>query len=407
MKRSVLPAIPLLASIAVASFLFEFNDVKTSNQSTSIVETRQVDQETIKKLDQIKSKLTVSQMNSNLNSSIYLNDFLTTVLDAYNWLKDQQNDDRYFFLFSLTENLSISDMKERHEAIRMWLDAEMTRFKEGDFSYAEDKAWTRHTLSMKKTAQALINHEVELKQTSSKQSEMFKDLVAEMEALKTAFLTTKPSVKNVSTSPRNYAAEISIILLGLVGSLVSFLSSMRKNPKVVETQTKTIEKFNQFNAVVNPGPGVSIEDTCSMNLLNLNHIIQAANMNIICRRSENSLDRLNIERASFEEAVGSILKGTIALAQNDKTQISSLEWNYEINDQRALIDFDLMGKEYDLSDLERNHQLLAGGSIVSQFTKAQNRLSGYRPAIQVLPHNGNTRVRLSLDVEPAHGSAIQ
>lgn len=407
MKKSVLPAIPLLASIALAGFIYEFNDVKTANQSNSIIETAPVDQETIKKLDQVKSKLTISQMNYSSNSSIYMNDFLTKVLDAYNWLKDQQNNDRYFFLFSLTENLSISDMKERHEAIRMWLDAEMTRFKEGDFSYAEDKAWTRHTLSMKKTAQALINHEVELKQTNSKQSEMFKDLVAEMDALKSAFLMTKPSLNKVTSAPRNYFAEISIILLGLVGSLVSFLSLTRRNPQVVETQIKTLEKFNHFNAVVNPEPGVSIEDTCSKNLSNFNHIIQAANMSIICRRSENSLNRLNIEKDSFEEAVGSILKGTIALAQNDKTQISALEWNYEINDQRALIDFDLMGKEYDLSDLERNHQLLAGGSIVSQFTKAQNRLSGYRPAIQVLPHNGNTRVRLSLDVQPAHGSSIQ
>jgi hypothetical protein len=407
MKRSVLPAIPLLASIALAGFIYEFNDVKSSNQSSSIAVTAPVDQETIKKLDQIKSKLSIREMSSASNYSIYLNDFLTKALDAYNWLKDQENADRYFFLFSLTENLSILDMQERHETIRMWLDAEMTRFKQGDFSYAEDKAWTKHTLSLKKTAQALIDHELELKQTSSKQSKMLKDLVSEMEALKTAFLVTKPTVNKVTSANRNYLSEISIILLGLVGSLVSFLSLVRQKPQIIEAQIETIQKFNHFDAVVNPEPGVSIEDTCSKNLSNLNHIIQAANMNVICRRSENTLNRLKIEKASFEEAVGNILKGTIALAQNDKTQITCLEWNYEINDQRALIDFELMGKEYDLNDLERNHQLLETGSIVSQFARAQNKLSGYRPAIQVLPHNGNTRVRLSLDVQPSHGTSIQ
>ena len=84
-----------------------------------------------------------------------------------------------------------------------------------------------------------------------------------------------------------------------------------------------------------------------------------------------------------------------------------MHWSCTTTEERAAIDLEIVGKEFNLDELRRNHQMLDGGSVVSQLARAEKQLETYRPAIKIVPSEGKTRISLSLEVKPAHPAVLQ
>ena len=402
MKRNFLTAIPLVASIAIASFFFEFDS--ETKKTTTPVDINNV--EMTSKIDKINERL--AQFKTGIaQTESYHNQFMTSVLKGYNWMMAQKNDDRYFFLFTVAESLTIKDLNERHESLKILLDEEMSRFKEGDFSYSEDKTWTGFVREMKKASAKMMEYEVQNQNSGKTQQTWMNELMTEVQDLRT--LSKSQFTKQVVTTGKESKSypEIFIVLIGLIGSLATFTSRKGTNQQSPASVNTVEDKFNLFEVASNPSPGVNIEDICNANFNNLDHIIKASEIQVTSRRKVPSIDRLMIEKNLISDAVNSLMKGTIVLAQNQKQDTGILlEWNYEIDSQRALIELQLNGREYSMEDLERNHYLLQDGSIASQFANAQSKLVNYRPVIQVLPKDGNTKIVLSLDTNPSGDMAV-
>jgi hypothetical protein len=403
MNKNILPAIPLLTSIALASFIYGSN---TKPLSENFVATSD-GQELGRKVDSIHKNLLMIKSEAG-EKNTQLTNFLATVLQAYNWLGDQKVNDSYFFLHSVIESLSISDITERNESLTMLLDAELARFKQGDFSFSEDKAWVRIMQDLKTSAKKMMDSEIKNQISFKNQVASVDSLSREFIALKT--LTEAVAIKRSTPMEKNgdYSSELFILLIGMVGSLVAFISRKKSVPEASSmVSAKPIEKFNYFEAKTNPETGVNLEEVCRNSFTNLSHMIKVSDLQITNKRKLPSTDRLVIQNDVINEAVDSLLKGTIVLAQNHKTDENiSLEWNYDINSQRAMIELQLNGKEYTIDDLQRNHQLLQDASIASQFAHTQNRLANYRPVIQVLPKDGSTKITLSLDTKATDSIAF-
>jgi hypothetical protein len=396
MRITFLAAIPLVTSIALASFYFEFKENTQSN--TSLASSKTVSFAT--KYEKIQQN--IAKIKSEIpQSKSYTTGFLNSVIQAYEWLMEQKNKDRYFFLYSVVESLSISNTVDRHESIKLLLDAEMSRFKRDDFSYSEDEAWVGIVKNLKQTSTQMMEFETKSQALTKSHLASIDKLQREISDFKMLSENSVAKLAIPKETSRDTSAEMIIILMGVIGTLATLLKKNKAQPESPVSTEAIKDKFNYFEVKVNPEPGVNLEDVCNANFANLSHIIKASDLKISTKRKVPTTDRLLIQDDVIHDAVHSLLKGTLVLAQNETSETNiSLEWSYDINPKRAQIEFQLNGKEYTLGDLERNHQLLQDSSIASQFASAQNKLSNYRPVIQVQPKDGHTKITLSLDTNP-------
>lgn len=332
--------------------------------------------------------------------------FWASVTKAYEWLKEHGATDRYFFLFSAVESSGITNPKEREEALRMWLEVESDRFTEGQFSYAQHGQW-------KKLMSNISTHLDEMLQ-SNQQNTSKTGTLEVTQALKSLRSDIETLGNKKVPVTQNNNLEL-IVLIGAMGSMLSYLAGRNKKTNKTNNTNQTIdnsqsfENTKVFDLVTNSEKAstVDLEEVCRQGVDNLQYLFNTSGVRIYGRPQSPTVNRLSAQKERVANAVDSLIRGAVVLAQNETQNNLSMQWSCTTTEERATIDLDIVGKEFNLDELRRNHQMLDGGSVVSQFARAEKQLETYRPAIKIVPSEGKTRISLSLEVKPAHPAVLQ
>lgn len=399
MNHRFLVAAPFVGSVLMAASIYALSPkviMSTANNASKLIPKVE---KTIETLSQEQSVVK--------NTTDYATSrFWASVAKAYEWLKEQGATDRYFFLFSAVDSSGIANAKEREEALRMWLEVEEDRFTEGQFSYAQHGQWKKimATVSTNLNEMMKNNQDTTPRSSNPEVVTILKSLRTDIEALG----NTKIPVT------QNNNLEL-IILIGAMGSMLTFMAG--KNRKINQTATpaQTVENNSPtdnvkvFDLVANTEKGstVDLEEVCRQGVDNLQYLFNTSGLRIYSRSQSPTMNRLSAQKDKVASAFDSIVRGAVVLAQNETQNNLSMQWSCSTNDERATIDLDIVGKEFTLDELRRNHEILEGGSVVSQFARAEKQLETYRPAIKIVPAEGKTRISLSLEVNPAHPAVLQ
>ena len=332
--------------------------------------------------------------------------FWASVTKAYEWLKEHGATDRYFFLFSVVESSGITNPKEREEALRLWLEVESDRFTEGQFSYAQHGQW--------KKLMSNISTDLDKMLQSNQENTSASETLEVTQALKSLRSDIETLGNKKVPVTQNNNLEL-IVLIGAMGSMLSYLAGRNKKTNKTNNTNQTIdnnqsfEKTKVFDLVTHSEKAstVDLEEVCRQGVDNLQYLFNTSGVRIYGRPQSPTVNRLSAQKEKVANAVDSLIRGAVVLAQNETQNNLSMQWSCTTTEERATIDLEIVGKEFSLDELRRNHQMLDGGSVVSQFARAEKQLETYRPAIKIVPSEGKTRISLSLEVKPAHPAVLQ
>jgi hypothetical protein len=400
MNHRFLVAAPFVSSVLMAASIYALSPKVIMSSANNASELIPKVNKAIEALSQNKTPSISKEVTQGSSQ------FWASVTKAYEWLKEHGATDRYFFLFSAVESSGIANPKEREEALRMWLEVESDRFTEGQFSYAQHGQWKKLMGDISNKLNDM------LKSSKSKTSRAAtSDVVGALKALRTDIETL--GNKKVPVSQNNNLELI--VLIGAMGSMLSFLAGRNNKTNKTNTTTQTIDKNQSventkvFDLVTNSEKAstVDLEEVCRQGVDNLQYLFNTSGVRIYGRPQSPTMNRLNAQKDKIANAVDSLIRGAVVLAQNESQNNLSMQWSCTTTEERATIDLDIVGKEFSLDELRRNHQMLDGGSVVSQFARAEKQLETYRPAIKIVPAEGKTRISLSLEVNPAHPAVLQ
>ncbi len=400
MNHRFLVAAPFVGSVLMAASIYALSPKVIMSSANNAGELIPKVEKTIEALSQEKSAVK--------NTTDYATSrFWASVTKAYEWLKEQGATDRYFFLFSVVDSSGITNAKEREEALRMWLEVEEDRFTEGQFSYAQHGQWKKLMGNISTHLNEMIKNNQETTPRSSNS-----EVVAILKSLRTDIETLGNTKVPVT---QNNNLEL-IVLIGAMGSMLTFMAGRnRKSNQAASSATATEETSSPkdnvkvFDLVANTQKGstVDLEEVCRQGVDNLQYLFNTSGLRIYSRSQSPTMNRLNAQKEKVASAFDSIVRGAVVLAQNETQNNLSMQWSCSTNEERATIDLDIVGKEFTIDELRRNHEILEGGSVVSQFARAEKQLETYRPAIKIVPAEGKTRISLSLEVNPAHPAVLQ
>jgi hypothetical protein len=399
MNHRFLVAAPFVGSVLMAASIYALSPKVIMSSANNASELIPKVEKTIEALSQEKSVVK--------NTTDYATSrFWSSVAKAYEWLKEQGATDRYFFLFSAVDSSGIANAKEREEALRMWLEVEEDRFTEGQFSYAQHGQWKKimGNISMNLNEMMKNNQDTTPRSSTPEVVTILKSLRTDIETLG----NTKIPVT------QNNNLEL-IILIGAMGSMLTYMAGRNRKNNQTATPAQTVENNSPtdnvkvFDLVANTekGSAVDLEEVCRQGVDNLQYLFNTSGLRIYSRPQSPTMNRLSAQKDKVASAFDSIVRGAVVLAQNETQNNLSMQWSCSTNDERATIDLDIVGKEFTLDELRRNHEILEGGSVVSQFARAEKQLETYRPAIKIVPAEGKTRISLSLEVNPAHPAVLQ
>ena len=399
MNHRFLVAAPFVGSVLMAASIYALSPKVIMSSANNASELIPKVEKTIEALSQEKSVVK--------NTTDYATSrFWSSVAKAYEWLKEQGATDRYFFLFSAVDSSGIANAKEREEALRMWLEVEEDRFTEGQFSYAQHGQWKKimATISMNLNEMMKNNQDTTPRSSTPEVVTILKSLRTDIETLG----NTKIPVT------QNNNLEL-IILIGAMGSMLTYMAGRNRKNNQTATPAQTVENNSPtdnvkvFDLVANTekGSAVDLEEVCRQGVDNLQYLFNTSGLRIYSRPQSPTMNRLSAQKDKVASAFDSIVRGAVVLAQNETQNNLSMQWSCSTNHERATIDLDIVGKEFTLDELRRNHEILEGGSVVSQFARAEKQLETYRPAIKIVPAEGKTRISLSLEVNPAHPAVLQ
>lgn len=399
MNHRFLVAAPFVGSVLMAASIYALSPKVIMSSANNAGELIPKVEKTIEALSREKSVVK--------NTTDYATSrFWASVTKAYEWLKEQGATDRYFFLFSAVDSSGIANAKEREEALRMWLEVEEDRFTEGQFSYAQHGQWKKlmGTISTNMNEMMKNNQETTPRSSTPEVVTILKSLRTDIETLG----NTKIPVT------QNNNLEL-IVLIGAMGSMLTYMAGRNRKNNQSAASAQTVENNSPtdhvkvFDLVANTEKGstVDLEEVCRQGVDNLQYLFNTSGLRIYSRSQSPTMNRLSAPKDKVASAFDSIVRGAVVLAQNETQNNLSMQWSCSTNDERATIDLDIVGKEFTLDELRRNHEILEGGSVVSQFARAEKQLETYRPAIKIVPSEGKTRISLSLEVNPAHPAVLQ
>ena len=399
MNHRFLVAAPFVGSVLMAASIYALSPKVIMSSANNAGELIPKVEKTIEALSQEKSVVK--------NTTDYATSrFWSSVAKAYEWLKEQGATDRYFFLFSAVDSSGIVNAKEREEALRMWLEVEEDRFTEGQFSYAQHGQWKKlmGTISTNMNEMMKNNQETTPRSSTPEVVTILKSLRTDIETLG----NTKIPVT------QNNNLEL-IVLIGAMGSMLTYMAGRNRKNNQSAASAQTVENNSPkdnvkvFDLVTNThkGSSVDLEEVCRQGVDNLQYLFNTSGLRIYSRSQSPTMNRLSAPKDKVASAFDSIVRGAVVLAQNETQNNLSMQWSCSTNHERATIDLDIVGKEFTIDELRRNHEILEGGSVVSQFARAEKQLETYRPAIKIVPAEGKTRISLSLEVNPAHPAVLQ
>ena len=400
MNNRFLVAAPFVGSVLMAASIYALSPKVIMSSANNASELIPKVNSAIEALSQDKTPSISKEVTQGSSQ------FWASVTKAYEWLKEHGATDRYFFLFSAVESSGITNPKEREEALRMWLEVESDRFTEGQFSYAQHGQW-------KKLMSNISTHLDEMLQ-SNQQNTSKTGTLEVTQALKSLRSDIETLGNKKVPVTQNNNLEL-IVLIGAMGSMLSFLAGRNKKTNKTNNTNQTIdnsqsfENTKVFDLVTNSEKAstVDLEEVCRQGVDNLQYLFNTSGVRIYGRPQSPTVNRLSAQKERVANAVDSLIRGAVVLAQNETQNNLSMQWSCTTTEERATIDLDIVGKEFNLDELRRNHQMLDGGSVVSQFARAEKQLETYRPAIKIVPSEGKTRISLSLEVKPAHPAVLQ
>jgi hypothetical protein len=171
-----------------------------------------------------------------------------------------------------------------------------------------------------------------------------------------------------------------------------------------------VNKIEVFDLLPNKEVKTTLdfESLCLERINDLNYLFSSAGLRVHNTSSSTSFFRLNGNKEKLTSACDALIKGSLALAHNQPDSNSiSLQWSCKTTEERAIFDIEILGKKFNQEELRKNHTLLNGNSIISQFAKAEKQLENYRPVIQIIPQENKTKISMSLEIAPRATSVLQ
>ncbi len=400
MKKKILIATPIFLStlIALAYYLIKPNPVADSSHLMTKFD------QAINRIQNLK----ISGATSDKSGVFWL-----SVNDAYDWLKSINNEDRFFFLYSVVDAAGINDSKEREESLKLVIALEKDRFDDSYLAKKQKSEWLNHVGKMSKTLNDWLSGVKSNNLLISRTNISNQIAIKSLKEIRSEFLSADNSgIRNNSVNEK--LTLLLLIMMGIIGSIVTFLNSNKEkehssNSIAEEKLNPPEDKIQVFNLVQNNDnkSTINLEEICRKGVDNLQYLFNTSGLRIHSGPAVPTIFGLNGNKEKFSSAVDSLIKGALVLAQNQNDQTLSMQWSCKTTEDRAYVDIEILGKEFDIDELRRNHQLLNGASIISQFARAEMQLESYRPAIKIVPKDGKTKISMSLEIEPAASAALQ
>ena len=400
MKKKILISTPIFLSalIALAYYLVKPNSVADSNLLVTKFD------QGINRIENLK----ISGATSDKSGAFWL-----SVNNAYDWLKSINNEDRYFFLYSVVDAAGINDSKEREESLKLVIALEKDRFEDSYLAKKQKSEWLNHVGKMSKTLNDWLSGVKSNNLLISRTNISNQIAIKSLQEIRSDFLSADNSgIRNNSVNEK--ATLLLLIMMGIIGSIVTFLNGNKEKEHssisiAEEKLNQPEDKIQVFNLVQNNDnkSTINLEEICRKGVDNLQYLFNTSGLRIHTGPAIPTIFGLNGNKEKFSSAVDSLIRGALVLAQNHNDQSLSMQWSCKTTEDRAYVDIEILGKEFDIDELRRNHQLLNGASIISQFARAEMQLESYRPAIKIVPKDGKTKISMSLEIEPAASATLQ
>lgn len=325
----------------------------------------------------------------------------SSVIAAYEWLRTQNHNDRYGFLFTFASANATRDVKLRHAALQKWLRQEGLRIKETFYLPRLSEEWNSHVAKISSQLTEYIQQESKSRITQTHSTEGNKKTLEILQKIKTEIASYKGSTQNVENMNINLLLLL-VISFGAIGS--SLISTISGKEEEKSSQVKEAELTTQGTSVVelvpvgNSHSNLDFEALCHERIGNLRYMFNSAGISIHNLPKEPHPYRLSGNKDHISNAVEALVKGSLSFVQNQKDCTNlSLQWSCKMTEERAYFDIDILGKRITEADLKKNHLLLEASSMVSQFGRAEKNLENYRPVIQIIPQDNKTKISLSLE----------
>lgn len=331
--------------------------------------------------------------------------FWTSVIEAYDFLKTVNLNERYFFMYEAMRSQTMKE-KARETYLTQWIAKEDSKIQERLISSELKAKWSKlvkriqYGIKFKSEATNLVQ---ELK--------FLNDLRSEVHSLQNSskmFVTPVKSrpVEVVARTQNNSSRELGILALIFVATWGAFFIGRLRKPS---EKTQKIQEFNSFEETLPPLPfeevtvqptnvqTVNLEDEWRTLLDESSHLFENAEVTIANVQKTPFKTSVRVSSEKLKEALEFFLKGTISMINSSPTKATNLNWNCVETGGRVYLEFTINEIECNEKSLYYNALMDGNTSAPSHFGRAEQILEDYLPAVSISSQAKRTRVSLGLE----------
>jgi hypothetical protein len=380
-----------------------------------------------KKIDSVLTDLSTLQngrKDANLDEIMKTQSFqesqlLNSVMLAYNYLKEYNLTERYVFLSTGMETYAQAKAQDNFKIFNNWLTEANQRIVFLGLPESFYGRWNVYVESVKSQINPLLvtrknmmiqSNDLLMKRVFNNLNDSKKILygLEDSVSVKASGIEKKVSVNQMVSSP-----------LPLVGGMIFFVMSLvvfyfsRKKPtylvRAMELAQKQAEaqaaaastEFMTTPAQVTKPVAETVIDL-DKNFRQVFHdnkfLFETASIKLHHPASSPFKTEITGSREVVNEGINSLLKGTLAIANNSAKKPTHMDWVCKEKSGRIGIEMTLYGMECDQQNLYMQSLLDGYGSAPAHFGRAERILSNNGANVTVTSANNKTTVYLGLDM---------
>lgn len=366
----------------------------------------------------------------------------SAITQSYDFLRSYYVSERYNYLYEGMKANSLGH-PQRINSLKTWIQKENKLLLSKRLNPKFYNEWNGHVSKIKTAIDEIAKPRPEVrsvvagKDLQNEQYLFLKEVKKELQALEKS---TKPQVITVldkhpevmETAPtfmETLGSNNGLMILGGLNVLtLGFFLFGRKNnkKKVRRVNTRTVPSNPVYDLPPLPieameassldnamdlemdstetiHPGISLEEECIKVIEENDHLLKIADIKVYPVNRSPFKTNVHVPQEKVTEALGWLLKGTIAIANTTGSKISHMEWNCRENGGRVSLDLVLHGLECDYKSLYLNALVEGDGSAPAHFGRTEMALDGHLPSVMFKKGNKKTTISLGVD---SHGHSL-
>ncbi|MGE3609943.1 MAG: hypothetical protein AB7I27_10190 [Bacteriovoracaceae bacterium] len=338
------------------------------------------------------------------------NQFWTKVIDAYNFMANNQIEERYVFLYKLSNVFKKSNIEERITDLKNWIQDEDKRISSAKLNYANYNLWKRHYQEISQAIQEIK----QVKQLNLPEL-AFNETIQKLENLKNSppriverqKIINKRSIIPVTIENENSNESLPYFLMAIASILAIAIPLFRKEKMKLKKEIKVIKETVILPQIPNEVEGddktqgqllaIDLENKCSEVIQENKYLFEAAGIQIHPKAKSAFNTKISIPESEIESALTGIIKGTLALANCSTKKASHIDWGCKEQFGRVSLEFTIHGINCDTKSVY-THTLIEGdGSAPAHFARAEKSLNSNLGHIALMSNEYRTTISLGMD----------